>query len=113
AGQRALLFLREIEPQGSAYTVAFPVRLRGPLDLEAMSRALQDVAHRHPMLRATFGRRDDEPEQRIADVRPVPLHCVDLAGATEAELLAAVEAAYRKPFDLARDPVFRAVVLSL
>jgi hypothetical protein len=109
--QQRLWFLDQLHPGSHVYNAALPMRLRGPLDVEALERAMQAVVDRHEALRTTF--RDDdglpslhlleEPVAELAvhDVTPLPVERRERAGA----LLLARE--MRRPFSLADDVMMR------
>uniref|UniRef100_UPI0011B00890 non-ribosomal peptide synthetase n=1 Tax=Streptomyces sp. SM11 TaxID=565557 RepID=UPI0011B00890 len=63
--QRRLWFLREWEEGGSTYNIPLAVRLRGPLDHDALAQALTDVTDRHEALRTRYPSVDGEPCQDI------------------------------------------------
>jgi amino acid adenylation domain-containing protein len=115
--QRRLWFLHQINPVGFAYNIPMAVRLRGPLDIAALSRSLEEIARRHESLRTTFPVRAGEPVQSVHPPLPLPLPLADLRGLPQErreELvlqLAAEEA--RRPFDLARGPLWRVSLLRL
>jgi natural product biosynthesis luciferase-like monooxygenase protein/amino acid adenylation domain-containing protein/FkbM family methyltransferase len=115
--QQRLWFIDRLEPGSAAYNLPYAIRVRGPLDLGALGRALTDVARRHEALRTRFPERGGEPVQWIEPARPAPLPLVDLGGlggaAREEELarLAAREA--RRPFHLAAGPLLRAAAVRL
>ncbi|HEU4538929.1 MAG TPA: amino acid adenylation domain-containing protein, partial [Polyangiaceae bacterium] len=52
--QERLWFLDRLHPGGSAYNVPSALRLRGPLDVEALRGALRALVERHEGLRTTF-----------------------------------------------------------
>ncbi len=109
--QRALWFLYRLDRANTAYNVWDSMRLRGPLDLEAMRRAIAEVVARHPILRATFHEIDGEPRQRIHRGIPVPLEVVDGRGWSESRQRARLEAAAHQPFDLEAGPAGKAFLL--
>src|SRR5919202_543734 len=76
-GQRGLWFLHQLDPQGSAYSVCYPSRIRSPLDLAAFRRAVQRLVDRHPGLRTTFEQREGVLLQRVHESRPLPLEMID------------------------------------
>ncbi|HEV2735386.1 MAG TPA: amino acid adenylation domain-containing protein, partial [Longimicrobiaceae bacterium] len=99
----------------AAYTLPVQLRLRGPLDAAALGRALDELVGRHETLRTVFAVADGEPVQVV---RPAPrgvLAEVELAGlgpaAAEIEARRLAAAEVRRPFDLARGPLFRAALL--
>ncbi|NSL43128.1 non-ribosomal peptide synthetase, partial [Streptomyces sp. 8P21H-1] len=107
--QRRLWLVERITGSGVAYNFPLVFRLRGALDLDALRTALHDVAERHEALRTVFPEHDGEPYQHIlpaAEAAP-PFTVTDCA---EDELAGPVEAAQRRPFDLARELPLRCEV---
>src|SRR4029450_12479282 len=47
AGQRALWFLHQLDPEGAAYPIAAALALEGPVDDEALARAVDALLARH------------------------------------------------------------------
>ncbi len=115
--QQRLWFLDQLEPGSAAYNMPFPLRLRGALDARALRRALAELARRHEALRTVFRVVEGEPVQVVLDPAPFPLPATDLGGLPaaarerEAARLAGVEGG--RPFDLARGPLVRAVLVRL
>lgn len=66
--QRRLWFVDRLAQGNLAYNVPASYRLRGPLDVSSLSRALACVVRRHAILRTCFRVGDDgEPYQVVAD----------------------------------------------
>jgi glutamate-1-semialdehyde aminotransferase/acyl carrier protein len=108
--QRDLLDLTRLGDSASrALNICLALRLRGPFSVNAMRRSLQRLVDRHEALRICFPSRE---EQRVVAPAPVALPLVDLSTTTadDVELLAA-EAA--RPFQLARGPLLRCLLLRL
>ncbi|CAO3439356.1 non-ribosomal peptide synthetase [Azospirillum doebereinerae] len=99
-GQEALWFLWRLAPQSWAYNMALPMGVRGPLDVDALRRALQALHDRHPGLRTAFREENGQIRQRGTADRTVALDPVDAAGWSEERLRQAVTAEARRPFDL-------------
>ena len=62
AGQERLWFLEQLSPGTPAYHVVRAVRIKGPLEVGALERGLNEIVVRHEILRAAFparGRRAD------------------------------------------------------
>jgi len=115
--QQRLWFIDQWEPGSPAYNVPAAVRLRGSLNVAALRRGLAEIVRRHEVLRTTFATVEGRPVQVIAPARPVFLPVVDLRELSEAGREAkarelAVEEA-RRPFDLARGPLLRTILLRL
>ena len=106
-GQRGLWFLYQMDRQSPAYNVCYPSRIRSPLDVEALRRALQTFIRRHPALRTTFEERDGELVQRVHESIPLPFEVVDASSWSEETLRERFEAEAHRPFDLERGPLVR------
>jgi len=109
--QRRLWFLAQFERINPTYNIPLRFRLRGTLDVAALSRALSLLFLRHASLRTVFSMRDGLPEAYLLtpDALPV-LRAEDMRGDTsslEAVLIAEATAS----FDLATNPLIRARTL--
>ncbi|AWV00339.1 non-ribosomal peptide synthetase [Burkholderia sp. JP2-270] len=110
-------FLWRAQPDSAAYNIPVALRVRGPLDIDALRAAFSDAAAVHPALRARLVARDGVlPGQRIDVAAPVELPVVDLSAQPDALARAAAltDEDALTPFDLAADaPLWRARVLRL
>jgi amino acid adenylation domain-containing protein len=115
--QQRLWFLHQMEPASTAYNNPVAVRLRGPLDLAVLRACLSEIVRRHEALRTTFDTVGNETVQVIAPAAPLPLPQVDLRGLgpveRSAEARRLVRELARRPFDLARGPLFAAAAFAL
>jgi NRPS condensation-like uncharacterized protein len=128
--QQRLWFLHQLLPDSPAYNIPVAVRFSGSLNIQALEHSFQEVINRHEILRTTFELVDDKPVQRIhpkAGFRFVPCHLAEWQQVTypfiqlqhlpqseqekEVQGLAVAEA--RRPFDLARGPLLRVILLQL
>ncbi|HEV2736313.1 MAG TPA: AMP-binding protein, partial [Longimicrobiaceae bacterium] len=113
--QERLWFLHRLAPESAAYNTPTFLRLRGPLDVPALRRALRALVERHESLRTTFPASGGRPVQRVAPFAGFPLPVQDLsgldAGAREAEVVRRVHETIRRPFDLEAGPLFSASLL--
>ncbi|MBC9730858.1 non-ribosomal peptide synthetase, partial [Streptomyces sp. TRM68367] len=107
--QRRLWFLHQLQGDSALYNVPVAVRLSGPLDREALRRALSDVVERHEALRTVFAEDHRGPYRVTVDGAPV----LDTADTTEEALVERLEEAARRPFDLTAGPAFRALLLRI
>ncbi|MBE1491976.1 non-ribosomal peptide synthetase [Plantactinospora soyae] len=116
-GQQQMWFLSRLDPGSWEYLVPLALRMRGPLDHDALRRALTGLVGRHEILRTRYALAAGEPTQVIDPPAPVPLAVVDLSELPESEresrafALAAQEPA--TPFDLAAQWPVRARLLRL
>ncbi|WP_304451229.1 non-ribosomal peptide synthetase [Nocardiopsis sp. YSL2] len=118
AAQRRLWFLDRYEPGGAEYNSGGALRLSGPLDAAALTRALDALVHRHESLRTTFTEHDGQPVQVIGDPAGAPApETADLETVPEPDREAALDAVLaefvHRPFDLARGPLFRSLLVTL
>ncbi|MCZ2528262.1 amino acid adenylation domain-containing protein, partial [Streptomyces sp. HB2AG] len=119
SAQRRLWFLHQYEGGSAEYYTGSAHRLRGPLSVPALRAALAALPERHEALRTTFHEVDGSPVQRIADPAdaPVALEEADLSGLPPADRETALQDLLRaeteKPFDLARGPLFRTLLVRL
>lgn len=115
--QQRLWFLDQLEPGSLTYIIPLALRIHGPLRPGVLGLALGELARRHETWRTTFESHDGVPMQRIHPPGPFPLQMHDLealpAEQREAEALQAATAFAHLPFQLARGPLVRALVLRL
>jgi amino acid adenylation domain-containing protein len=109
--QERLWLLDQLEAGGAGYNVPLALRLEGPLDVDALRRALADLVRRHESLRTVFPRVDGEPAQVVSAPGELPLPVDDLRGAGDDEVRRRVREETARPFDLAAGPLFRARLL--
>ena len=111
SGQRRLWFLEQMEPGSPLYNIPYLVRLNGPLDEQALDRALGAVVERHEALRTNFVAIGSEPVQQIKTSWTLELPITDLTpvpeSQREAELSRLTIGEAKKPFDLQRDLMLR------
>ena len=113
--QQRLWLLDQLEPGLAVYNIARAFRITGALDVSALERAFNEIVRRHEALRTTFAAAGGQPVQVIAPHVEIPLPIVSLRegkdGEAQARQIASEEV--RRPFDLARGPLMRAVLLRL
>ncbi|MBR7826929.1 amino acid adenylation domain-containing protein [Actinospica sp. MGRD01-02] len=109
-GQQRLWFLDQLAPGGSEYVMSYAVRVRGGLDVRALSAALSTLVARHEVLRSRFVLgADGEPVQLVDESPGLQVSLVDVDGVDEARLV--VEREVRRGFDLSAGGLFRAGVV--
>jgi nonribosomal peptide synthetase DhbF len=110
--QRRLWFLYELEGPSATYNIPGALRLRGPLDRQAMAAALTDVITRHEALRTVFPDAGGEPYQRVLGVEQARLH-LEISECGPDGLAAAVREEATFAFELAGPrPLIRATVFA-
>src|ERR1041385_4402364 len=83
--QQRLWFLDQLEPGSASYNISRAVRLRGPLDFQALQQALNSIVERHESLRTNFTSIDDEPLQTLAPTRVVEIQVIDLGSLSQSD----------------------------
>jgi amino acid adenylation domain-containing protein len=118
--QQRLWLLDLIEPGSAKYNVPVAVRLEGGLETDLLIRALAEIVRRHEPLRTVYARMDGEPVQAVlppAAAAGLAFARVDLSGlpapARDRALRQGLNAEAARPFDLARGPVVRFLLLDL
>ncbi len=115
--QQRLWFLDQFQPGLGVYNIPAAVRLTGLLNPDALEKSLNAIIDRHEALRTTFTSVEGQPVQVIAPSLAIKITLTDLAAlpedeqASETERLAVLET--RRPFDLTRGPLLRAMLLRL
>ncbi|HEY2737200.1 MAG TPA: condensation domain-containing protein, partial [Thermoanaerobaculia bacterium] len=118
--QQRLWLIDQLEPGSPLYNMPVALRIAGPLDADALALCLGEIVRRHEALRTVFAMfegLEGAPVQVIQPASPFLLPLVDLSGLPErrrdglALCLAGEEAG--RPFDLARGPLLRGVLLRL
>ncbi|HEU4326136.1 MAG TPA: condensation domain-containing protein, partial [Roseiflexaceae bacterium] len=111
-GQRALWLLHQMAPERGAYHLSNALRLRLPLDPQALLRSFQRLVDRHPALRTRFPLVDVQPVQRVLPADRVAFAAEDASGWDDDRLERHLLALAYRPFDLERDPLLRVSLLS-
>ncbi len=115
--QQRLWFLDQMEPGNPNYNISLAIRLRGPLEISALEKSINEIVKRHETLRTTFGQFQDRPVQIVSEFQPMDIRVSDLEtvpfSAREETIRRLVEAEAIAPFDLEKGPLFRISLLAL
>ena len=115
--QERVWLLDQLLPGSSAYNIPAVVRLRGPLNVDALRTSLTEIARRHETLRTSFMKTDDGPIAVVSDDPVTAFEFRDLsivAGADrEREALVIANAEAKAPFDLSKAPLCRSMVIRI
>jgi amino acid adenylation domain-containing protein len=112
--QERLWFLHQFDPQDASYNVYLVRRLRGVLDVGALTAAIDGVAARHETLRTSFANVGGEPAAVLHPAGSVPVERVRVAGPDalgEAQRLVAERS--NTPFGLSLGPPVRVTLIEL
>jgi amino acid adenylation domain-containing protein len=115
--QQRLWFLQQWFAGSAVYNVPAALRIEGALDVDAMTRAIQEIVARHETLRTVFPLAGGLPVQRVFNDVSVDVPVTDLSGlaAGEAEdtALAIARDEGGHIFDLGAGPLFRVALVKL
>ena len=116
-GQRDFWFLRRLEPESSSFNTTHAVRVRGPLDVGALTAAVQTLVNRHEVLRTGYTVVDSEPKQVVRSAEDLKIPVVEIAGGRSDQLPREVRrliAAERdRPFDLECELMYRVALVRI
>ncbi|MEV7630710.1 amino acid adenylation domain-containing protein, partial [Actinoplanes sp. NPDC089786] len=107
--QRRLWFLHRMEGPSATYNMPLVARIKGALDVPALTAAVRDVVARHESLRTVFPDHDGVPYQLILDT----VAELDVRPTTPDDLDEDLRDLAGRPFDLTREPPLRATLLRI
>jgi hypothetical protein len=116
-GQQRLWYIAQLAPESGVYNVPFSIRMRGTIDVSTLEQALQDVIERHEVLRTVILAPGGKPVPVLLKKWQNCLQSIDLRSLPESQReersrqILYEEAV--KPFNLARDLMFRCVLIRL
>ena len=115
--QQRLWFLDRLEASSPAYSMQEALSVKGPLDVQALERAIQALVERHEILRTRFGEHEGEPFQVVEPLLRIPLPVDDLSGLEERQRQKAIDLVLRREaeegFNLSEGPLLRVRLLQL
>ncbi len=115
--QQQVWVTEQLDPDRGIFTEAMAVRVHGPLDPDALERALAQVGRRHDILHTVFPVVDGHPVHRVRPEMAVPLVRHDLSPVPEPHREHALNQLARNFVDarrdLAEDPPLRGLLVSL
>jgi len=114
--QQRLWFLNQLGTS-SAYNLPLAIRLKGLPNIKALEESLNEIIQRHEALRTTFKTAGGRPVQIIAENISFKMPLIDLSGQPKAqrevEAKRLIRAEAMRRFDLAKGPLFSAVLVRL
>jgi len=115
--QQRLWYLDQLNPGNPVYNLPILIRMEGVVDVIALEQSLNNIVARHESLRVNFTAIEGEPVQAITPSRTLFVSQTDLRHLPPAERQAEAdrltEEEARRPFNLSKDLLLRAVLLQL
>ncbi len=115
--QRRLWLHEKLHAPSAVYNLPAAWQLSGALERGALVQSLSEIVRRHELLRTTFAEIDAQPVQIVHPPATVPVPVHDLRKLTDAERPGALRellaGEIRRPFELARGPLLRALLVRL
>ena len=102
--QLGIYFETQLAPHSRTYNMPCGFKVQGPVDRDALSRALQELADMEPVLRTSFVYENNEIRQKIHD------HVDILLEINDTDTLEQAKSQFVRPFDLLRAPLLRAAL---
>lgn len=103
-------FAYRVDGPSVVNNIPFAARLRGPVDVDALTAAIGDVVERHEILRTVYREIDGVPYQLVTAPESVPVRRA--AGDGDDWLRTELDRERRHVFDLEHDRPIRAAILS-
>lgn len=107
AGQKALWYLQQLEPESPDHTIARAFKVRGFLDVDVFRMAFRFLLQRHPSLRMVVSSNGSGLLQDVSKHRELTFESIDAEGWDDAEIQAQLTAGAQRPFDLSSGPLLR------
>ena len=111
-GQQRLWFIDRLEGS-TQYQVPVVFRLKGKLNIEALSHSFQNIVNRHEVLRTCIGEKDGRAYQSIKEKDRWQLSKIDCSLLDGADLRKYVQQLTSDPFDLSKDDMLRCSLITL
>ena len=115
--QQRVWFTDQLEPGRPLYNVPATYRLRGPLNVGALEKTINEIVRRHESLRTTFSSKEGQAKQVIAHELRLSLEIADVDGPEaeqrEAELRRITRTLAAQPFDLVQGPLIRVKLMRM
>jgi len=108
--QQRMWFLDRLDPGSSAYLIPAVLHFSRGVDAATLAAALTHLVDRHELLRTLVLDGEDGPEAVVTPQEAWQLQIEEMAGMDPQVLATTLEAASRRPFDLATDKPLRTIL---
>jgi acyl-CoA synthetase (AMP-forming)/AMP-acid ligase II len=115
--QRRIWFLLKLSPEAVMYNTGDAIRIRGPLNIEALEASLNAVIERHEIMRVSIHEINGEPWQKFREQMRIKIEKEDLSLLSENDQEETVRRVilekHQKPYSLGSEPLVRFYLLIL
>ncbi|BDA74266.1 amino acid adenylation domain-containing protein [Calothrix sp. PCC 7716] len=116
--QQRLWFLDQLQPNSTAYNLVYSYKIQGLLDIGALETSIANIIERHELLRTNFINIDGQAIQVINDWnKNFNLSVINLQSLPDDEreikALKIIQQEAERPFNLAKDVLFRVQLVQL
>jgi len=115
--QQSFLFLEKLSPGNRSNYIADACRIKGELDMEALTHSINEIMQRHEVLRTTYYYEDGIPCQKVNPFTPVEITAIDLIRESREDKQPAfrrsAEKVLKKAMDLEKGPLFKTYLFTL
>lgn len=109
-GQERLWLLEQLYPNQNLYHYAHRYRIEGPVEVESLITAFQELAQRHEVIRSRYSSESSQFVQKVSN-EPLPVEYFDFKQLSESEKEEQLRVETSKlcsiPFNLETDTLFR------
>ncbi|MBW4500872.1 MAG: amino acid adenylation domain-containing protein [Scytonema hyalinum WJT4-NPBG1] len=84
-GQRQLWFIHQLAPDTPAYNIPIAIKLKGCVNVTALTQSLNEIIRRHEVLRTNFALKEGDPVQVIKQAATLSLSIEDLRELSESD----------------------------
>ncbi|MDO8223682.1 surfactin non-ribosomal peptide synthetase SrfAA [Bacillus cabrialesii] len=107
--QQRTYIVSQFEGAGVGYNMPAAAILEGPLDIQKLERAFQELIRRHESLRTSFVLDNSTPRQNIHDSVNFNIEMINRSGRSDETVMTS----FVRKFDLAKAPLFRIGLMEL
>ncbi len=115
--QEQFWLINKLQPDNPAYNIPSLFHLKGHLNIEALTKSLNEISSRHDIFRTVFSREGHRLYQVVTNETQLTFQTVTLNNLPREEQQEQIHHLVQKevttPFDLANGPLFRVIFFSL
>jgi 3-oxoacyl-(acyl-carrier-protein) synthase/acyl carrier protein len=115
SAQESQYFLYRMNKDSAHYNMCIPLRLKGPLNREALAQAMNELVKRHEILRTVYYLNNGKPVQKTTPYREVDFPVLDIGNQPDKEerVQQLMDSESLKPFDLSKDLGIRILTINM